>query len=132
MNTNLNLKKNIFKTSKYKFYYRGLTKVGCSYLTRLRVGRSVLNDHAYSIGLSSSPECLCHAPRESPEHMLLKCFLYSKERLSLMSKVEKLLPKCGNFKRKRKLEILSSGIFPDNPDFYQINKSLQIDCLHTS
>ena len=67
--------KNIYKASKYKFYYRGSTKVGCSYLTRLRVGRSVLNDHAYSLGLLLSPECQCHAPRESPEHMLLKCFL---------------------------------------------------------
>ena len=43
-----------------------------------------------------------------------------------MSKVEKLLPKFGNFKEKRKLEILLFGIFPDNPDFYQTNKSLQI------
>ena len=43
-----------------------------------------------------------------------------------MSKVEKLLPKFGSFKDKRKLEILLFGISPDNPDFYQINKSLQI------
>ena len=118
--------KNVYKPPKYKFYYCGSTKVGCSYLTRLRVGRSVLNDHAFSIGLSSSPECQCHAPRESPEHMLLKCFLYNKERPTLMSKVEKLLPKFGSLKDKRKLEILLFGIYPDNPDFYQTNKSLQI------
>ena len=43
-----------------------------------------------------------------------------------MSKVEKLLPKFGNFKDKRKLEILLFRIYPDNPDFYQKNKSLQI------
>ena len=37
-----------------------------------------------------------------------------------------LFNKFGNFKEKRKLEILLFGIFPDNPDFYQTNKSLQI------
>ena len=90
------------------------------------MGRSILNDHAYSIGLLSSPECQCHAPRESPEHLVLKCFLYNEERLLLMSKVEKLLHKFGSFKEKRKLEILLFGIYPDYPDFYQTNKSLQI------
>ena len=43
-----------------------------------------------------------------------------------MSKVKKLSHKFGSFKEKRKLEILLFGIYPDNPDFYQINKSLQI------
>ena len=37
-----------------------------------------------------------------------------------MSKVEKILPKFGN------LEVLLFGIFPDNLDIYQTNKSLQI------
>ena len=32
--------KNIHKPQKYKFYYRGSNKAGCSYLTQLRVGRS--------------------------------------------------------------------------------------------
>ena len=43
-----------------------------------------------------------------------------------MSKVETLLPKFGNFKEKLKLEILLFGMYPDNPDFYQTNKYLQI------
>ena len=43
--------KNIYKPIKYKFYYRGSTKKGCSLLTHLRVGRSVLNDLTFqSIG----------------------------------------------------------------------------------
>ena len=56
----------------------------------------------------------------------MKCFLYNQERLTLMSKVETLLPKFGNFTEKQKLEILLFGIYPDNPDFYQTNKYLQI------
>ena len=43
-----------------------------------------------------------------------------------MSKVEKILPTFGNFKEKRKLGVLLFGIFSDNPDSYQTNKSLQI------
>ena len=118
--------KNLYKAPKYKFYYRGSTKQGCSLLTHLRVGRSLLNDHSFPLGLSSSPQCLCHAPRESTGHMLLTCFLYTQERLTLFSKVEKLLPKFTSFTERRKLEVLLYGLYPDNPDFYQTNKSLQI------
>ena len=105
---------NIHKPQKYKFYYRGSTKAGCSCVKHLRVGRSVLNDHAYSIGLAVSPECQRHARRESPEHINLKCFLYNQERLTLMSKVETLLSKFGNLTEKQKLEILLFGVYLDN------------------
>ena len=112
--------KNVNESPKYKFYFRGSTKRGCSLLTQLRIG------HAFPLGLSLSPKCLCHAPRESPGHMLLKCFMYYKERLTLLSKVENLLPKFKNFTEKKQLQVLLFGLFPDNPDYYQINKSLQI------
>ena len=95
--------KNIHKPQKYKFYYHGSIKAGCSYVTHLRVGRSVLNGHAYSIGLWPSPQCQCHAPRESPEHLNLNFFLCNQERLTLMSKVETLLSKFGNFTEKAKV-----------------------------
>ena len=71
--------------------------------------------------IQGAPQCLCHAPRESSGHMLLTCFLYTQERLTLVSKVEKLLPKFNSFKEKRKLEVWLFGLYPDNPDFYQIN-----------
>ena len=118
--------KNIYKAPKYKFYVIGSTKKGCSLMTQLRIGRSPLNDHAFSLGMAESPQCLCHAPRESPGHMVLNCFLYNRERLTLLSKVESILPKFKTFTEKRKLDVLLFGIFPDNPDYYQINKSLQI------
>ena len=118
--------KNIYKHPKYKFYYRGLTKRGSTLMTHLRVGRSVLNDHAFSLSFSTSPQCLCHAPRESPGHIILNCFLYTRERLTLMSKVETILPNFYKLPEKRKLEVLLFGLHPDNPDYYQLNKSLQI------
>ena len=80
----------------------------------------------YSIGLLPLPECQCHAPRESPEHIIMKCFLYNQERLTLMSKVETPQPKFGNFTEKQMLKILLFEIFPDNPDFYWTTKYLQI------
>ena len=52
--------------------------------------------------------------------------MYYKERLTLLSKVENLLPKFKNFTEKKQLQVLLFGLFPDNPDYYQINKSLQI------
>ena len=118
--------KNMYKHPKYKFYYRGLTKRRSSLMTHLCVGRSFLNDHAFPLGFSSSPQCLCHSPRESPGHIILNCFLYSRERLTLMGKVENIIPKFCRFTEKRKLEILLFGIHPDNPDYYQQNRSLQI------
>ena len=91
---------NVNKAPKYKFYFRGSTKRECSLLTQFRVGRSILNVHAFPLGLSSSPKCLCHAPTESPRHMLLKCFMYYEEHLTLLSEVENLLPKLKTLRRK--------------------------------
>ena len=93
--------KNLIKPPKYNFFFKGSTKRGCSLLTQLRVGRSILNDHAFLLGLSLSPQCLCHAPRESPGQILLKCFLFYKERLTLKSKVETLLTKFYTFTEKK-------------------------------
>ena len=75
-------------------------------MTHLRVGRSVLNDHAFSLGFSTLPQCLCHAPRESPGHILLNCFLCTRERLTLMSKVETITHNFHKLPEKRKLEVL--------------------------
>ena len=118
--------KNIYKPIQFKFYYRVSTKKGCSLLTHLRVRRSVLNDHTFSLHKSLSPECLCHAHRESPGHVILKCFLYNRERLTLMSNVEKTLQTFNKFSEKLQLQTLLFRYYPDNPDFYQQNKSLQI------
>ena len=64
-----------------------------SLLTRLRVGRSDLNWHKFSIGLTDEPECICQAKSESTMHyfwiafcMLLSirhCFAWFKPQLAI-------------------------------------------------
>jgi hypothetical protein len=49
-----------------------------SLLTRIRVGRSDLNQHKFSIRLADNPQCLCYHREESPQHYFIDCFLYSK------------------------------------------------------
>ena len=94
-------------------------------MTHPRVGRSVLNDHALSFSMSA--QCLCHAPREFSGRMILDCFLYTRDRLTLMSKVETIIANFHKLPEKKKLEVLMFGVHLDNPDYYQLNKSLQIE-----
>ena len=49
----------ILKAKKIKHFSRG-TKYANSLLTRIRFGRSDLNQHKCTIGLTGSPECDCH------------------------------------------------------------------------
>ena len=79
------------KPKRFKHFSRG-SKRGNSLLTQLRVGRSFLGQHSFTIGLSESPDCLCHRV-ESIEHYLLDCFLYNEERRTLFDSVEQLIPK---------------------------------------
>ena len=72
------------KPKKYKHFYKG-NKLSNSLLTRIRVGRSFLKQHGFSIGHADSPECLCHHREESPLHYFLECFLYTPERQTLFS-----------------------------------------------
>ena len=87
-----------FKPPRYKHFARG-SKLGNILLTRIRVGRSSLNQHKFTIGLSDSPECLCHCKSESPEHYFLDCFLYSLERQIMFDLIEHYVP---NFTRLNK------------------------------
>ena len=82
---------------------------GNALLTQLRVGRSFLNYHGYSIGLTDSPACLCDR-QETVEHYLLNCFLFTEERRLLLNTVEQLLPNFKNFTVKKKIDILLFGI----------------------
>ena len=78
------------KPTKYKHFARG-SKIGNTLLTRIRVGRSLLNQHGFTIGLADSPECMCHFKSESSEHYFLDCFLYTLERQTLFSLIEHYL-----------------------------------------
>ena len=54
--------KNMLKPNKIKHFDKG-SKNGNTLLTRIRLDRSDLNQHKYSIGKSDSPECVCHAKK---------------------------------------------------------------------
>ena len=67
------------------------SKVGNSYQTQLRVGRSQLNVHLFEIGLASTPGCLCGHKQESISHFLIDCFLYHNERELLLLNILSLV-----------------------------------------
>ena len=75
------------KPKKFKYFSKG-SKFGNSLLTRIRVGRSYINQHTFSIGHTDSPQCLCHFREESPSHYFIDCFLYTPERQALFGLIE--------------------------------------------
>ena len=116
------IKKEI-KPPKYKHFSRG-PKLGNTLLTRIRVGRSFLKQHSFTIGLADSPECLCHFKTESPEHYFLDCFLYSPERQIMLNLIEHHIPKFTRLNKKQKLEIILRGINIDDDEYISLNTSL--------
>ena len=117
--------KNELKPSKYKHFSRG-NKLSNSLLTKIRVGRSDLNQHKFTIGLSETPQCLCHSREESPFHYFLDCFLYLPERQTLFEKIEHYIPNFPNLPKYKKLDIILKGIHIDNPDLIPLNTTLTI------
>ena len=103
----INLKFKI-KPKKQKHFNRGC-KRGNSLLTQLRVGRSLLNTHGFSVNLTESDQCLC-SRTETVSHYLNNCFLYQEERCVLLSKIIKLVPKFDKLPDYKKTEVLLNGI----------------------
>ena len=114
--------KNELKPTKTKHFSFG-SKLGNILHTRLRLGRSYLKGHSFSIGMADSPECDCHAPDERTSHYLLDCFLYTIERQNLFNMVTQLLPNFHQFSRQKKLDTMLSGISGTDEN-HQTNKSL--------
>ena len=113
------------KPIKIKHYHKG-SKHSNSLLTRLRVGRSSLNLHRFTIGQEEKPECICHAKEESAKHYLLDCFLYSAERQILYKLVEHYIPKFPKMTKAAKFELLLYGIKSDDPDYNYLNTKITI------
>ena len=90
------------------------------------MGRSNLQLHKFTLGLSESPECQCHFKSESPEHYFLDCFLYSPERQILFNLFEHYIPTFKNLNKKQKLNLLLKGIDTDDPEYSYLNKTLTI------
>ena len=89
------------KPPRYKHFSRGSRK-GNSLLTKIRVGRSDLNQHKFTIGLVDSPQCDCFFREESPSHYFLDCFLYLPERQVLFDLFEHFIPNLKTFTKKKK------------------------------
>ena len=92
--------KTIFKPPRYKYFSKG-SKLGNTLLTRIRVGRSDLNQHRFTIRLVESPECICHFRSESPEHYFLDCFLYLPECQILFGLIEHYVPFVQSFQKRK-------------------------------
>ena len=93
------------KPCKIKHFSKG-NKYSNTLLTRIRVGRSELNQHKFIIGLSESPECICHHREESPLHYLIDCFQYLPAESRFLGKLANLV--CRKIWRKSR-KILING-----------------------
>ena len=113
------------KPQKYKHFSRGYKNEN-ALLTKIRVGRSDLNQHKFSIGLTDSPECLCHFREESPQHYFVDCFLYSLERQSLFTKIEHYIPNFNLQSKQTKLDIILRGLHIDNQELFKLNTTLTL------
>jgi hypothetical protein len=100
------------------------TKLGNTLLTRIRVGRSFLNEHGFTSDLNDNPEFLCHFKTESPQHYFLDCFLCLPERQTLFDLIDYYLPNLSNWTKKKKLDLILRGINIDNPDLLGTNTTL--------
>ena len=113
------------KPPRYKHFSRG-NKSSNSLLTRIRVGRSDLNQHKFTVGLVDSPQCDCLFREESPSHFFLDCFLYMPERQALFGLLEHYIPKFKSFTKTQKLNIILEGFEIENDDFIQLNTTLTL------
>ena len=108
---------------KYKHFSKG-SKLGNTLLTKIRVGRSDLKQHKFTIGLSDSSECFCHSKVESPEHYFLDCFLYLRERQTMIDLIEHYVPNFKRLNKKQKLDIILAGVNPENYELLSTNITL--------
>ena len=90
------------------------------------MNRSNLNLHKFTIGLSDSAECDCHAKKETSEHYLTTCFLFSGERQILYNLVEHYIPNFKNKTKAKQYEILTMGINIHSQEFNSTNTTIAI------
>ena len=113
------------KPTRHKHFNKG-NKYSNSLLTRIRLGRSLLNQHRFTIGQVDTPECMCHHKEESSSHFFLQCFLFSQERRTLFDLFEHYIPNFRRFPNKKKLETILFGINLQQEEFYSTNIKLTI------
>ena len=112
------------KPNRRKFYSKG-NKHKCSLLTRIRVNRSYLNEHGFSININESPACKnCTCPRENSIHFICFCPKFNELRNVLFTKMEEFIPKFYQLPKKRQYDILVFGYDPDNKELDKINTKI--------
>ena len=77
-----------FKPKRHKHFAYG-DKRANTLLCRLRVGRSFLKSHSFSINMASTDRCLC-GEIDTIQSYFLTCFLFQVERNELFDKIIKL------------------------------------------
>ena len=114
----------LLKPPKIRLYSIG-SKFGNSIHTQLRVGKTQLNDHLFTMRLTNTTGCLCHEPVESTEHFLLDCFLYEVERQELFANISGLLiKKLDKYNRNDLVTALLFGERTHDSERYLHNKQL--------
>lgn len=114
----------LLKPPKIRLYSIG-SKFGNSIHTQLRVGKTQLNDHLFTMRLTNTTGCLCHEPVESTEHFLLDCFLYEVERQELFANISGLLiKKLDKYNRNDLVTALLFGERIHDSERYLHNKQL--------
>ena len=113
------------KPHKFRHFSKG-SKIGNKLRTRLRLERSDLNLHKFSIGQSDTAECTCEARKESSQHFLMDCSNFTAERRTLFDRVEHFIPTFKNLTKSKKFEILVTGINPTNHEYISTNTAISI------
>ena len=101
----------LLKPPKIRLYSIG-SKFGNSIHTQLRVGKSQLNDHLFSMRLSNTPSCICLEPLETTEHFILDCFMYEVERQELFTNIAGLLIK--KIDKYNRRDLVTALLFGEN------------------
>ena len=65
-------------------------------ITRLRVGKTLLNKHAHKINVSNTPNCIYCNVEETIEHFILNCYRYHSLRTNLKNDLNKIKLNLGN------------------------------------
>ena len=82
-------------------------------LCRLRVGRSFLKSHGFSVNLSLTDKCLCGAVDDN-KHFCFFVFFFQPERSEMLKKIECYVPNFSCLSIAKQCEILLYGINLNN------------------
>jgi hypothetical protein len=113
------------KPKRYRFYSRG-NKIKCKLLTRIRVGRSLLNSHQFTLGFTDTPSCACSYSKETPLHYITQCPYFTDARRRLFGQVQKFIPNISRLTKLRQYEILVLGYDIHNEELRSINTKIMI------